>query len=150
MAGKAPGKNLQPLGTEQFLVVIDGLTAYFNKATAPKWNKNEFEYNDGQSGIMRTHLGFVKFDKVTLSKNYYIEDSAIIQWAQQRRNDDAPFSVTITPVQADATGSPVSGGSVLTLADCRLASFSTAEVDRNGTGGAMLTLEIIVGDFSFS
>ncbi len=143
-------KNLQPLGTEQFLVVIAGLTAYFTKCSAPKWVKNEFEYNDGQTGITRTHLGFTKFDKVTLTKHYFIEDSAIVAWAQERRNNGEPFTVTITPVKADAAGSPIDGGKVLTLTDCYLASFKAPEVDRGGTGGAMLELELTVGDFAFS
>ena len=141
-----PAPALTPQSVKQYLVTMGGLTAYWQKATAPKWMRNETQYNDGQEGVIRTHLDFVSFEKITLTKNYDSEkDGTIIDFCLERRESGERFEVTIQPVKPDKAGT-AAPGKTLVLQDCQIVSVTYPSVDREGTGLSTLLVEIIPGD----
>ena len=147
--------NLKPIQQKQFLVFFDGsalLSTYFTKVTAPKESRDEVEYNNGQDGTTYTSLGFTKRDKVTFSKPFDpVADKAIITWYKGRRAASTEkFTATIKPVNADQAGSDISGAGTLTLTGCEVVSFKMPEADRMSTGLAMLEIEVVHDDWSFS
>lgn len=138
--------DLQPLSIKQWLVTLDGVTGYFTKATAPKATKGEVSFNDGSTGIERTHLDFIKYEKITISKPYDpAADGSLIEWANTAFEEGTKFTVTMQPVKADQLGSPIDGAKTIAMAECQLASFKYPEVDRGGSGLSMLELELIPG-----
>lgn len=138
--------NLKPISQKQFLVTIQGIQGFFSKCTKPKEARTETTYNDGQTGEEYTHLDFIKRDKVTLSKVFDpAADKTLVSWFNERKTKaDTPFNISIQPVSADTAGTPISGASTIILNNCFVASFSYPEVDRMGSGMAMLEIEVVV------
>jgi phage tail-like protein len=139
-------QNLQPISQKQFLVNIQGIQSYFSKVTKPKESRAETTYNDGQTGEEYTHLDFIKREKITLSKVFYpATDKALVNWWNERKTKaDTPFNISIQPIAADTAGSPISGAGTIILNNCFVQSFSYPEVDRMGSGMAMLEIEVVV------
>lgn len=146
--------NLKPINQKQFLVKISDTTltyAYFTKVTSPKETRDETEYNNGQDGTTHVHLGFTKRDKVTLAKPFDpVADKALVTWYKRRRLTTATkFSVAIKPTHPDQAGSDITGAGTLTLLGCEVAAFKMPDVDRSGTGLAMLEIELVHDDWSY-
>lgn len=142
--------NLKPVQQRQFLVTIDGLQAFFTKATAPKETRGSSTYNDGETGITRKHLGFLELDDVTLSKPFDpAQDKALVEWWNKQKEDPSNVTVSIQPVKADTKGSPIPGASTLMLTECQVASFTYPAVDREADGMAMLEIVLVPGSITY-
>lgn len=144
---------LKPITVRSFLVTISGLgNTYFTKATSPKESREVVEYQDGLTGTVRKMVGFTTRDNVTLSKPFYaVEDKALVNWYQnQKKTNAAKFVVSITPVNPDLEGSKIAGAATLTLVGCEVVSLKMPDIDRMGSGTAMVELELLYDDWSFS
>ena len=92
----------------------------------------------------------MKYEPVTLSKPYdAAQDASLEDWCVATLDTGDTFSVSIQPVNADLEGTPIEGSRTLVMADSQLASFEPPTVDRDSTGGAMLTLEVLPGAVSY-
>ena len=137
--------NLKPLSQKQFLVEIDKLAgAKFTKATGLEETFDEAEYNDGSTGQQFTHLGMLKLGSVTLGKPFDAEaDQAIYDWFQEYKENRGDFAVTITPILPTLEAKQVPGSKSLILQGCQVKRFKYPDADREGSGLAMLELEVI-------
>ena len=135
--------KLKPVMTKQFLVVLDGVSAKFSKCSGISETRDSADYDDGETGQTFTHLGFIKLEEVTLSKTFDpVADKALVDWWVQQKKAPTDFTVTIQPVQADTQGTAISGSRALILQGCQVSSFRHAEVDRTGSGIAMLEIRV--------
>lgn len=144
---------LKPITVRSFLVTISGLgSTYFTKATAPKEAREVTEYQDGLTGTVRKMVGFTSRDNVTLSKPFYaVEDKALVNWYQaQKKAGAAKFVVSITPVNPDLEGTKIAGAMTITLTGCEVVSLKLPDIDRMGSGTAMLELELLHDDWSIN
>ena len=139
--------GLKPISQKQFLVVVDQLpSSFFTKATGVEENYETQKYNDGETGIIRTHVGFLDVGNVTLSKVYDPEqDAALIQWWAGQKKERTPFSVSIQAVTADTTGTVIPGAGTLMRQECQIVRFKYPEVDRESSSMAMLEIELVPG-----
>lgn len=142
--------NLHPIQQRQFLVFIDGVQAYFTKVTAPKETRPRSNYNDGEKGLTRKHIGFLELDDVTLSKPFDpAQDKALIQWWEEQKKNPQPVTVTIQPVNTDVEGTPIQGAGTLVLTECVAAEFTYPSVDREADGMAMLEILLVPGAVTY-
>lgn len=138
--------NLKPVAKKQFVLTIEGVAGNFTKCTAPKVTREENQYNDGQTGQTRTHLGFTTVEKVTLSKNYdAVADKVMISWLEETLRTNRIFTATIQPIQADLAGTVITGSGTFMLTECQLVSVTYPEADREGSGLSMFSLELVPG-----
>lgn len=143
--------NLKPVTVQNFIVTISGAaglsgTFLFTKATAPRFSRTEAPYNDGQTGTEQMTFGFAKRDKISVSKPYDpVTDAALEIWAQEMMEKPAAnndFTLTIQPVQSDIAGTALPSAKARVYTGCQITSFRGHDVDRGGSGVAMLELEI--------
>ncbi len=151
---------LKPITQQQFVVLIDQLTStYWTKVTSPKESRVQSEYNDGSTGTTRKVSGFTTRENVTLTKAFDpIADKAIITWYNSSKGSAStgtssqgvtPFTVSITPVTNTYQGTTITGVTI-TLTGCQVVSIKLPEVDRTGSGTAMLELEIYYEELTMS
>lgn len=135
---------LKPISQKQAKVLISALQGIFwTSIDGGKQSREEVQYNDGQTGIEQTYLGFTMIEPLTLVKPYDpAQDAALQSFITAQRGGSAPFSVTVTPTQADVVGSPLPGANGITYPNCVLVSYKPAKFDRNGNG--LATVEIVV------
>ena len=143
--------NLRPVTVQNFVVTISGAsglsgTFLFTKATAPRFSRVEAPYNDGQTGTEQMTFGFAKRDKMTISKPYDpVNDATLEAWAQdmmEKPKDNSEFTLTIQPVQSDIAGTALPSAKARVYTGCQITSFRGNDVDRGGSGVAMLEIEI--------
>lgn len=139
--------GLKPISQKQFLVVLDQLPqAYFTKATGIEESYETQKYNDGETGVIRTHVGFLDVGNVTLSKVYDPEqDASMLAWWDGQKKERSTFSVSIQAVTADTNGTVIPGSGTLLLQECQVVRFKYPEVDRESSSMAMLEIEIVPG-----
>lgn len=138
--------NLRPLTQKQFIVQMDTLTGmYFSKVTAPKESREVVEYTDGQTGAVYKMPGFISRENVTLAKPFSPEqDKALVSWYNTKKAANAAkFTITIQPVNADQAGSAAAAGATLALTGCEVVSLKMPDVDRMGSGLAMIEIEVL-------
>lgn len=141
--------SLKPLATSQFVVTIEGVTARFTTATGLEDTRQESTYNDGETGMVRKHLGFRQLNNVTLGKPYDpAQDEALVQFYRDVYTSGQRVTVAIQPVDTSHQGAPVEGSKTLMLTDSQLSRLKLPEVDRAGSGVAMIELEIVPGDWT--
>lgn len=145
--------NLKPISVKQYLVILGGSTkAYFNSCKGGKQSRQEEEYNDGQTGQTFSHLGFVKNDKLTITKNFDpTADKVLLDWVNTRMSKDgnARFPLTVQPVQVDLAGTVISGAGTFQFLNCQLVSWMKPDSDRDGSGMSKLELEICFDSWSY-
>lgn len=144
--------NLRPILSKQFVTQVGDLpTTYFTKVSGLQESYDETEYNDGEKGRLFVHVGFMKIDKVTLSKPFDpAQDVALIQWYQGQKTNRQPFTVTIQPVSADLNGSPIAGAKTLTLTGCTVTRMKYPDVDRESSSAiAMLEIDVYPQDVTY-
>lgn len=148
--------NLRPISQKQFMVNITGgaseLNLLFTKVTAPKESRETYDYNDGNRGTTYKAVGFTQRDNVTLTKPFNPEeDKRLVNWYKEQQKADAQaFSVAIKPVNADASGTLFANSGTLVLLQCEVVALKMPDVDRMGNGVAMIELEVIYKDWSYS
>lgn len=144
-------QNLKPITVQNFIVTLNGANGLsgnitFNKANAPRISRNKVDYNDGQTGQTMATYGFASRENLTLSKAYDpVADATLETWAQnaiEKPQDNSDFTVTIQPVQSDIAGSPIASAKARVYTGCQVVSLRTPDVDRTGSGLAMLEIEI--------
>jgi len=137
--------NLKPVANRQFIAVIDGVQVSIQKVSAPKVSLMSDKYNDGVTGVERTHLSFISYDNVTLTCLYDPTTAEnLFDWVLGAIKDSKTFTVTIQPVQSDLEGSPLGAAKSLQLLGCQVASYKHPEMDRSGSGLAMMEVEVAV------
>lgn len=136
---------------QQFLVKIDGVEAFFNKATAPKEVFTKTKYASPDTGHIYHHVSFIENEDVTLTKLYdAVKDKDLVTWHKNRKNTNAErFVVTIQPVNPDVSSSLISGAPTLTLTGCEVLGFKYPEVDRDGSAMATLEIDLCFADHSY-
>lgn len=138
---------LEPLSIKQYLVSMGGVQALFSKCTAPKVMKGETKYNDGQTGVMKTHLDFLEYEKVNLTKNFSAsQDGTLLDFVKDKMETGEKVDVTIQPVKADKAGSAVPGAKTIVLMGCQVVSVTYPQVDREGSGLSTLVVELAPED----
>lgn len=135
---------LKPISQKQAKIVISALQGIFwTSIDGGKQSREEVGYNDGQIGLEQTYLGFTMIEALTLTKPYDpTQDAALQSFITTQRSNGTPFSVTVTPVQADVAGSALAGAVGITYPNCVLASYKPAKFDRNGNG--LATVEVTI------
>lgn len=135
---------LKPITQKQAKVVISALQGIFwTSIDGGKQSREEVSYNDGQLGLEQTYLGFTIIEAITLVKPYDPQgDAAVTSFVTTQRSNNVPFSVTVTPTQADVAGSPIAGAVGVTYPNCVLVSYKPAKFDRNGNG--LATVELVI------
>lgn len=144
--------NLRPITQRQFIVQISNLGSFaFTKATSPKETRETTDYNDGQRGTVYKLPGFTSRDNVTLSKPFYpAQDKALVTWYQNQKKAEAQkFTVSIQPVNADLEGSAIAGAGTFILTGCEVVSLKLPDVDKMGSGIAMMEVEILYDEWSY-
>jgi hypothetical protein len=90
--------------------------------------------------------GFASREKLTLSKAYDpVADEALEVWAQkaiEQPTATGDFTVTVQPVQSDVAGTPIAQSKSRVYSGCQMVSLRVPDVDRSGSGLAMLELEV--------
>lgn len=137
---------LTPITTKQAKIEISGLPAiYWTSIKGGMMSHEEVPYNDGQAGIEKTYTGLMKIEPLTLSKPYDpVNDTAIHAFISKQRSSKTIFNVTVTPVNTDVAGSPVSGGKPITYSNCTFIGYTPAQFDRDGSGLAKVEMKIAV------
>lgn len=138
--------NLTPITQKQVKVEVSGLLGIFwTSIKGGKLSQEEVKYNDGAEGLEKTLTGFSSIEPLTLSKPYDpVNDGAIQSFISAQRSARTPFNVTVTPVNADVAGSPVSGGKSITYSNCTFIGYNPPQFDRDGTGLAKCELMVAV------
>lgn len=141
--------RLQPISQQNFQVTIsdDGVqleNIYFNKVSRPGLTRSTENFNDGQTGQVFKHLGFLSTDTVTLTKIWSpTQDTALLNWANDRiKNGGELFTVVVQPVQSTKDAEPVEGSNSWNYIGCQLVAVRPPEVDRDASGLATIELEI--------
>lgn len=142
--------GLKPVSQKQFLVILDQLPrAFFTKCTGVEESYETQKYNDGETGVTRTHVGFLDVGNVTLSKIYDPEqDAAMLDWWAGQKKERTPFSVSIQAVTADTQGTVITGAGTILLQECQCVRFKYPEVDRESASMAMLEIELVPGSIT--
>lgn len=141
--------NLKPISTKQFVTTIAGQKSFFTKVSGIQEQYDTQEYNDGEIGQTQLHLGYLKVENVTLSKVYDpVQDKELIAFWNAQKKERKPFTVSVQPVNPDLSGTPISGAQTLVLNECLILRFKYPEADREGSGMAMLEIEIKVGSIA--
>ena len=138
--------NLAPISQKQAKITISSLPGIFwTSIDGGKQSREEVAYNDGAIGLEKTYLGFTMIEALTLTKPYDPSaDKALQTFVTTQRSNNTPFSVVVSPVQADVAGSPIPGAVGVTYPNCVLVSYKPAKFDRDGTGLAKVELVIRV------
>jgi hypothetical protein len=137
---------LAPISQKQAKIVISAIPGIFwTSNKGGKLSREEVKYNNGQTGLEQTYVGFSMVEPLTLSKPYDpVADKAIAAFVTTQRSNGTPFSITVTPVQADVAGSPLAGAVGVTYPNCVLTGYKPADFDRNGQGLAMIEVTVAV------
>lgn len=143
-------RKLQPIGQQQFQVTFSDpgeraeYNLYFNKVSAPKISRTSESFNDGATGQTFEHLGFVKYENITLTKLFDpIADALFVKWLQDRITKGGEnFTIVVTPVESTKDAPKISGAVTWNYIGCQLVSYSAPEIDRDGTGIATLEMEV--------
>lgn len=124
---------------------------YWSKRTAPKETRKSTKYIDPQTGREYTHiLGQYSVDNVTLTHLYSVSLAASIKtwWKAYVTSDKPKFTITSQPIQANTSSTPLAGSTVETMLGCQVLSIKGVDVDHNGTGMAMIEIEVSVDEIS--
>jgi hypothetical protein len=136
--------QLQPVSTKQARITISNMgDLKFTSISGGKFSREEVKYNDGNTGIERTHPGFVSIEPLTISKPYDPLTEKVIDAAIKLGNK--VFTIEVQAVTAESsTGSNI-GGSVL-YNNCILMAYTPAKFDRDGSGLARTELMFAVNE----
>lgn len=94
----------------QFVITIDQMTARFTSATGVTKTRQTQSYNDGEAGVMRTHLAFVEFGEIEISKPYDPSvDYELIQYVDEIFETSRRVSIAIQSADTSYQGAPIPG-----------------------------------------
>jgi T4-like virus tail tube protein gp19 len=143
--------DLKPISQRQFIITISGCNALWTSIKGGKATIEEITFNSGQNGVELTLPGFIKYDKLTLSKIFNpVSDKEVIKWMNEQRAKPTEFNVAQQPVNADLAGSLYEGAGQILYAGCHLMSFKLPDADRMASGLAMLEIEVSYSAIGYS
>lgn len=135
--------QLQPISQKQARIFVNGISAPFISISGGKYSREEVKYNDGVNGMEKTYMGMIVIENLTLGKPFDpVSDKDILAFVIAQRSATTGFTVTVSPVNADAQGSPLAGAGTITYTNCVLVSYMPAKFDRAGNGLAMIEMVI--------
>ena len=138
--------QLQPITMKQAKIEISAplLGIFWTSIKGGKMSHEEVSYNDGAQGLELVFTGLTKLENITLTKPYDpVNDAAIHSFISSQRSAKTAFSVSVTPVNADIAGSPISGGKTIIYNNCTFISYNPPQFDRDGTG--LAKVEMVIG-----
>jgi hypothetical protein len=140
---------LRPISVKQFIVTIGSESYRFTKASAVTAESNVEEYNDGSTGRTRAHADFDRLSPLELSKPFDpTTDFELITLLKTLKDTAEPVTITKQPVKADYQGNIIEGAKTIIYTGCICISYTDPEVDREGSGMAMVNCTFEVADLS--
>ena len=135
---------LPVISQKQARITISGLTKIFwTSIKGGELTQEEVVYNDGNLGIEQTYTGFTKIGKLTLSKPFDpVGDKALQTFIKEQATKKTTFNITVTMVESDVAGTPLSGASDITYNNCIFLGYVPPNFDRDGTGLAKCELMV--------
>ena len=141
--------SLRPISIKQWIVTIGSQTFRFTKASAVTAESNVEEYNDGSTGRTRAHADFDRLTPLELSKPFDPStDFALLSLLKELKDTKKPVAISKQPVKADYQGSIIPGAKTILYTDCVCTSYTDPEVDREGSGMAMVSATFEIGEIS--
>lgn len=137
--------QLTAVTSKQGKIEISDLQGIFwTSIKGGKLSLEEVNYNDGSQGLELVLPGFTKLENITLTKPYDpVNDATIHTFIAAQRVTKTPFSVVVTPINADIAGSSISGGRSITYNNCTFLGYTPPQFDRDGTG--LAKCEMVLG-----
>lgn len=143
--------RLKPITQHDFLVTIADFQGYWSTFSGVEDESETDTFSDGIGKRLRTVLGAIQTQNVTLEKPYDpVNDAALIQQINALRLQDQDITVTVEPVRRTATGPERIGANVITLFGCQIVKFTGFEVDTAGSDTSLIELELSVDDWTYA
>jgi hypothetical protein len=134
---------------KQFIVTIGSESYRFTKASAVTAEANVSEYNDGSTGRTRAHADFDRLSVLELSKPFDpATDFVLLELLKTLKDTSEEVTITKQPVKADYQGTVIEGAKTILYTGCVCISYTDPEVDREGSGMAMLSCSFEVGEIT--
>ena len=136
---------LKPIGQNQAVITISDISGvYWSSSKGGKVTRQVTKYDDGQTGLVQSFLGFIELSEITLMKSFDPSaDKAVLAWVDKQLKMPTPFNVAIQPIKADLAGSQFEGSSQILYSNCQLKDYDLPDFDRTATGVAMMEIVVI-------
>lgn len=132
---------LKPLSVKQFAITIEGQSYNLQSKKGGKVSRFADNYVDPVDGTQRTHLSYTQRENIVLTKLYEAEtDDALLTWLKGQMDTPTPFNVSAQPISTGLKSTAT--GKALIYNNCQVVSYRDPEADRDGTGLAMIEIEI--------
>lgn len=136
--------NLQPVSVKQARMVASFYpSAFWSSADGGDITADEISYTDTNTNLKMTLAGVLGVGKKTLKKVHDpVVDAPLLAAITAQFKSAKPFSVTVQPVKNDVEGTAL--GSLTTYPNCTLLGFKPPKYDREGSGVAMIEIDVAV------